>query len=156
MKRKGKRMKKSRLGLFGIIVSALFLLGMGNIGQPEKPGEIPIPDKEVAVVITDSEGLTLTLNQFSIKGQTYLTGKLGAGRAIVPFGQIRIVTFIPESKGIAARVELTDHSQLNLFLEKGVTAYGKIKAGTYQILLDHLKKIEIQGIVEKKREKDRN
>jgi hypothetical protein len=45
---------------------------------------------------------------------------------------------------------------MDLFLEKGVTAYGKIKAGTYQILLDHLKKIEIQGIVERKREKDRN
>lgn len=156
MKGKGKKMMKSRLGLVGIMVAALFLLGMGNMGQTEKPGEIPVPDKEVAVIITDSEGLTQTLNQFSINGQTYLTGKLGAGRAVVPFGQIRMIHFSSESKGIAAKVELTDRSQLNLFLEKGVTAYGKIKAGTYQILLDHLKKIEIQGIVERKREKDRN
>jgi hypothetical protein len=152
---KGKRMMKSPIGLVFILVAAFFLLGMGNIGQTEKSGEIPVPDKEVAVVITDSEGLTQTLNQFSINGQTYLTGKLGAGRAVVPFDQIRMIHFSSESKGVAARVELTDHSQMNLFLEKGVTAYGKIKAGTYQILLDHLKKIEIQGIVDKKKEKDR-
>jgi hypothetical protein len=60
-----------------------------------------------------------------------------------------------EPKGITVKVELNDHSQMNLLLEKGLTAYGKIKAGTYQILLDHLKKIEIQAITERKREKDR-
>ena len=123
--------------------------------QPEKSGEIPVPDKEVSAVITDSEGLTLNLTQFSINGKTYLQGKLGAGLVAVPFGQIRVMVLSAEPKGIAAKVELNDRSQMNLLLEKGLTAYGKIKAGTYQILLDHLKKIEIQGITEKKREKDR-
>ena len=146
---------KSRITLIIIIVAAFFLMGMGKMDQSDKSGEIPVPDKEVSAVITDSEGLTLNLTQFSINGKTYLQGKLGAGRVAVPFSQIRFMTLSSEPKGLAVKVELTDRSQLNLLLEKGLTAYGKIKAGTYQILLDHLKKIEIQGITEKKREKDR-
>ena len=146
---------KFRFSLIIILVAAFFLMGMGKMDQSEKSGEIPVPDKEVSAVITDSEGLILNLTQFSISGKTYLQGKLGAGRVAVPFSQIRVMALSPESKGIAVKLELTDYSQLNLFLEKGLTAYGKIKAGTYQILLDHLKKIEIQGITERKKEKDR-
>lgn len=137
-------------GIVILIVAVLFLLGMGKLDQTEKPGEIPVPDKDISVLITDTDGLTLNLTQFSINGQTYLTGKLGAGKVAVPLIQIRLITLSAESKNISVRLELTDRSQLNLVLEKGVTAYGKIKAGTYQILLDHLKKIEILGISERK------
>lgn len=146
---------KSRFGMVIIFVAALFLMGMGKMDQPEKSGEIPVPDKEVSAVINDSEGLTLTLTQFSINGKTFLQGKLGAGLVAVPFSQIRVMALSSEPKGIAVKVELNDRSQLNLLLEKGLTAYGKIRAGTYQILLDQIKKIEIQGITERKREKDR-
>ena len=156
MKGKGKKIMKFRFCLVLIFVAALFLMGMGKMDQPEKSGEIPVPDKEVSAVINDSEGLTLNLTQFSINGKTFLQGKLGAGLVAVPFSQIRVMTLASEPKGIAVKVELNDRSQLNLLLEKGLTAYGKIKAGTYQILLDQIKKIEIQGITERKREKDRS
>lgn len=147
---------KFRFCLVLIFVAALFLMGMGKMDQPEKSGEIPVPDKEVSAVINDSEGLTLNLTQFSINGKTFLQGKLGAGLVAVPFSQIRVMTLASEPKGIAVKVELNDRSQLNLFLEKGLTVYGRIKAGSYQILLDQIKKIEIQGITERKREKDRS
>ncbi|OGP51109.1 MAG: hypothetical protein A2Y79_03185 [Deltaproteobacteria bacterium RBG_13_43_22] len=144
-----------RFSLICLVMAAFFLLGMGKLDQTEKPGEIPVPDQEVSVIITDIEGLTLNLTQFSINGQTYLNGKLGAGRVALPFGQIRIIVLSSETKGIIARVELVDRTQMNLHLEKGLMAYGRIKVGTYQILLDQLKKIEIQGITERKRGKDR-
>ena len=147
---------KSRFCMVIVFVVALFLMGMGKMDQPEKSGEIPVPDKEVSAVINDSEGLTLNLTQFSINGKTFLQGKLGAGLVAVPFSQIRVMTLSSEPKGITVKVELNDRSQLNLLLEKGLTAYGKIKAGSYQILLDQIKKIEIQGITERKREKDRS
>ena len=147
---------KSRFCLVIVIVAAFFLMGMGKMDQPEKSGEIPVPDKEVSAVISDNEGLTLNLTQFSINGKTFLQGKLGAGLVAVPFSQIRVMTLSPEPKGIAVILELNDRSQMNLHLEKGLTAYGKIKAGTYQILLDKLKKIEIQGITERIREKGRS
>jgi hypothetical protein len=146
---------KSRFCLVIIMGAAFLLMGMGKMDQSEKSAEIPVPDKEVTAVVTDSEGLILNLTQFSINGMTYLQGGLGAGRAAVPFDQIRVITLGSESRGIAAKMELKDGSQLNLLLEKGLKAYGRIKAGTYQILLDQLKKIEIQGITERKKEKNR-
>jgi hypothetical protein len=147
---------KSRIIVVIFIIAAFFLMGMGKLDQTEKVGEIPVPDKEVSVVITDSEDLALNLTQFSINGKTYLQGKLGSGRVAIPFGQIRSMTLSSEPRGIAVKVELTDRSQLNLLLEKGLTAYGKIKVGNYQIILDQLKKIEFQGISERKKEKERN
>jgi hypothetical protein len=146
---------KSGWVLFIIIGVAFFLMGMGKMDPSEKSGEIPNPDKEIAATITDNEDLTLHLTQFSLDGKTYLQGRLGAGRVAVPFSQIRVMTLTLEPKGIAARVELTDRSQINLFLEKGLKIYGRIKAGTYQIILDQVRKIEIQGVTERKKEKDR-
>ncbi|MBA4394092.1 MAG: hypothetical protein C0407_11110 [Desulfobacca sp.] len=141
----------SRMGIVVLVIAAFFLMGMGKLDQTEKPGEIPVPDKEVSVSITDNEGLTLNLNQFSINGQILLAGKLGAGRVTMPLSQIRVISLSNGAKGIFAKIELTDHSQMNLLLEKGAMIFGKIKVGTYQVSLDHLKKIEILGISDKKK-----
>jgi len=146
---------KSWFSLVCIILSAFFLLGMGKLDQTEKPGEIPVPDKEIAAVVNDTEGQALNLTQFSINGQTYLTGKLGAGQAAIPLSQIRVVSLSVEPKGMAAKVELADRSQINLQLERGTVVYGKIKYGTYQVSLEHLKKIEILGVTERKKERGR-
>lgn len=138
-----------------MVLAALFLLGMGKMDQTEKPGEIPVPDQEVSVSITDNEGLTLNLTQFSINGQTFLPGKLGAGRVALPLSQIRVIHLSTESKGTAAKVEMTDHSQLQLFLEKEIMVYGKIKFGNYRVSADHLKKIEVLSFGELKKGPER-
>jgi hypothetical protein len=157
LKRKGQGLMMSRLGIVVlVIIAAFFLLGMGKLDQTEKPGEIPVPDKEVSAMITDTEGLTLNLSQFSINGQAYLSGKLGAGRVALPLGQVRVISLSVEPKGLAAKVELTDQSKMNLLLEKGATVSGRLKAGTYQVSLDHLKKIEILNVAERKKEINRN
>ena len=142
---------KLRLGLVLFILSAFFLLGMGNMDQTEKAGEIPVPDKEISAVVNDIEGQILNLTHFSINGQTYLTGKLGAGQAAIPLDQIRLIALSVEPKGLAARVELDDRSQIHLIMEKGTQIYGKMKIGTYKVSLDRLKKIEILGVKERKK-----
>lgn len=146
---------RSWFGIAIMLLAALFLLGMGKMEQTEKPGEIPLPEQEVSVSTTDNEGLTLNLTQFSINGQTFLSGKLGAGRVAIPLSQIRVIQLSAEPKGTAAKVEMTDRSQLNLFLDKGIMVYGKLKFGTYQISTDHLKKIEILSLGERKKGADR-
>lgn len=147
---------KSWIGIILLLLAAFGLLGMGKLDPSEKPGEIPVPDKEISVTLTDIEGLTIHLSQFSINGQTTVTGKLGAGRVTLSMNQIRWIGLTPDpDKGILARVELTDHSKMNLLLEKGAMVFGKLKSGTYQVALDQLKKIEVLGVMEKKKEKDR-
>jgi hypothetical protein len=134
-----------------MVVLGLSLLGMGKMETNGKPEEIPVPDREVTAVVVDLEGVTLHLSQFSINGQTVLSGKLGAGKAAVPFSQIKTVTLEPEAKALRARVDLADNQTVNLILDRGLTAYGRTRFGTYQVQLDQLKKIEILAVTEKKK-----
>jgi hypothetical protein len=140
------------IGLLGLALTGwLFLTAMGSFDQTGKPEEIPLPEKEVTALLTDSEGLTLALTQFSLNGQIYLAGRLGAGRVAIPFNQIRQMTLIPEPKYLAARINLTDNTSLNLQLEKDLKAFGRLKVGTFQIPLEKVRKIEIQGVAERKK-----
>lgn len=134
-----------------MVVLGLSLLGMGKMETNGKPEEIPVPDREVTAVVVDLEGVTLHLSQFSINGQTVLSGKLGAGKAAVLFSQIKAVTLAPEAKVLRARVDLADNQIVNLILDRGLTAYGRTRFGTYQVQLDQLKKIEILSVTEKKK-----
>jgi hypothetical protein len=138
-------------GIIGLLLCTFFLLGMGNMEPTEKPGEIPLPDKDISVTLTDSEGQVLSLSQFSVNGQIYLTGKLGAGQAAIPFAQIRTITVSAEGKTTAARLEMVDHSTLNVQIEKGATITGKMKFGTYKIPAERVKKIEILGVADRKK-----
>jgi hypothetical protein len=141
-----------RMLLTGLIVAlGLSLLGMGRLDSDSKPEEIPTPDRDVTAVIADIEGLTLTLSQFSINGQTVLSGKMGAGKAAVLFSQIKTVTLTAEAKTLRAHVELTDRQTVNLILDRGLTAFGRTRFGAFQIHLDQLKKIEILTVTEKKK-----
>jgi hypothetical protein len=138
-----------RLGL-GFLV-ALSLMGMGGFDPNEKPGEIPIPDKEVTATITDVEGTLITLSQFSLNGQTALNGKLGAGKVTIPFSQIKVVTLGSDPKALQAKVELVDQSVQILSLDRGQTAFGRLTFGTYQIRIDQLRRVEIGSVSEKKK-----
>jgi hypothetical protein len=134
-----------------MVMLGLSLMGMGKMDINGKPEEIPVPDREVTAVVVDLEGVTLNLSQFSINGQTALSGKLGAGKAAVLFSQIKTVTLVPEAKVLRARVDLADNQVVNLILDQGLTAYGRTRFGTYQVQLDQLKKIEILSVTEKKK-----
>jgi len=151
---KGKEaIMKARLAIIGIIFSAFFLLGMGSMDQTDKPGEIPQPDKEVTVNISDNEGQFLNLTRFSLNGQAFLTGKLGAGQVAIPLEHVRVISLLPEGKEVLAKLDMVDGTILNVHMEKSMTAYGKIKYGTYKIALDRLRKIEILEVKERKKER---
>jgi hypothetical protein len=139
---------RSILGLL-VIVAACLSLGMGNLGSKDTAQEAPLAEKEVTAVLTDLKGLTLTLSRFSINGQAFVTGNLGAGRLTVPFGRIRVMTFSPAPKGLQMTAELNDRSQVILIMEKGQTAYGMIAAGAYRIPLEQVQRIEIKEVADR-------
>ena len=97
-----------------VTMLGLSLMGMGKMDGEGKPEEIPTPDREVTAMIVDLEGVTLTLSQFSINGQTSLSGKLGAGKLAVLLSQVKTVTLGAEAKILRARVDLTDNQTVNL------------------------------------------
>lgn len=142
-------MKRS-LRLVLVLALGLGLMGMGGGDFNEKPGVIPIPDREVTATVTDVEGALITLSQFSLNGQTVLNGRLGAGKVSIPFSQIKALTIWNDAQALLARVELTDQTSLTLSLERGQTAFGRLKFGSYQIRIDQLKKVEIGSVSEKK------
>lgn len=142
---------KFRWTMLWLILAAGLSLGMGKMGPPDKAGEVPMTEAEVTAVLTDILGTNLNLNQFSINGQIFISGKLGAGRLSIPFSRIRLMTFSPQTPGTSVQVELKDHSQVTLLLEKGQTAYGRLRAGAFQIPLEQVKQIEIQEVVERKK-----
>jgi hypothetical protein len=146
----GKVMKRMLLAILAITMG-LSIMGMGKIDAEGKPEEIPTPDREVAAGVVDIEGVALTLSQFSINGQTYLNGKLGAGKLAVSFSRIKTVTLEPEAKLLRARVDLADGQTVNLILDRSGSVYGRTRFGTYQVQLDQLKKIEILAVTEKKK-----
>jgi hypothetical protein len=134
-----------------VLSMGLGLMGMGGLDFNEKPGEIPIPDRDVTATITDVDGTLLTLSQFSLNGQTVLNGKLGAGKVAIPLIQIKVLTIWTDAKALLAKVELSDQSSLTLSLDRGQTAFGRLKYGIYQIRIDQLKKVEIGSVSEKKK-----
>jgi hypothetical protein len=142
---------KRVLRLALVLSMGLGLMGMGGLDFNEKPGEIPIPDREVTATVTDVDGTLLTLSQFSLNGKTVLNGKLGAGKVAIPFSQIKVLTIWADPKGLMAKVELSDQSSLTLSLDRGQTAFGRLKFGIYQIRIDQLKKVEIGSVSEKKK-----
>jgi len=141
-----------RIGIFLLLLTAFFLVGMGKMDLTEKPGEIPVPDRDISATLTDIEGLTLALSQFSIGGQTAISGKLGAGRVTIPLSQVKGISLINGGKGVTVKIDLSDASQVSLQLEKGLTVSGRIKAGTYQVYLEQVKKIEILSVSEKRKQ----
>ena len=93
-------MKRS-LRLVLVLALGLGLMGMGGGDFNEKPGVIPIPDREVTATVTDVEGALITLSQFSLNGQTVLNGRLGAGKVSIPFSQIKALTIWERRQGPA-------------------------------------------------------
>lgn len=143
---------KRRFLLTVLAVSfALLIMAMGKMDLPGNTEEIPLPDKEISVILTDIEGLSLSLTQFSLDGRTFLAGRLGAGKVAIPFHQIRVITFFQEGKTLGARVDLTDQTQMTIHLEKGMLSYGRLRAGTYQVPIEKISKIEIRAVADRKK-----
>lgn len=141
---------KRRLWLAVVLVMGLSLTGMGRLDQ-DNGGEIPLPDRDVSALVIDREGVSVTLTHFSINGQTMFSGKLGAGKAAVPFGQIKTATPLAEPDAFRVKLELIDQPPLTLTVERGLQITGRAKFGTYRVPLDQLKKIEILAVTEKKK-----
>ncbi len=117
-----------------VLISFLFLMGMGELGGTAPANKVPAPEKNFAVRVTDREGIQTSLSQFSQEGKVFITGKRGGATVTVPFEKVAQMQ-IQSAEGNEVQVKLTLRTQdsLDIKVDKRAKFYGKADFGTFQI-----------------------
>lgn len=113
-----------------LLVTAIFLTGMGNLGGAPV-GTVPKVEEEIKAKVTDQSGVVTTLEHFSLDGQTVIEGDRGNATVTIQLRDIDTLTIRPaEVKDkIGAIIKLKDGQEVQLQLRKrlffnGSTGYG--------------------------------
>ena len=142
-------MKRFYIGII-LMVAIPLIMGMGT-GSGNMSSKIPTPDKNYSATIIDSQGVTTKVTQISFDGRTYLAGARGNTTVIIPFDKItsvRIGKEEPEKK-VSAVISLKAGGTLNITVDGKLPCYGSADFGNVQIEFKDIKKVEIDGVVEK-------
>jgi len=140
-KREGAVMKKF-IAAVGVMISFLFLMGMGGLGGNSPIDKIPEPKKNFSVVVIDRQGVKTSLSQFSHDGMVVITGKRGSADVAVPFEIISQVQFQgQEGNKILLEISLREPKRVEIRVDKLSKFYGKAEFGTFQIEAKDLQSI---------------
>ncbi len=125
-----------------VLISILFIMGMGEMGGAVPPDKIPTPEKNFAVRVTDREGVQTSLNQFSLEGKVYLAGKRGSATVSIPFEKIsQLQIQSVEGNDVQAKVSLRTRESVDIKMEKKAKFYGKADFGSFQVEVKDLKAV---------------
>lgn len=114
-------------------VVVLFCMGMGGIGgHPE--GTVPETDVRIQADIQDRNGISTSLNQFSMDGNTFLSAFRGKGSLTIPFQHIDTITF-GDISGDELKVDakLKSGNVMTLAIRSRAQFYGSTGFGAFQI-----------------------
>jgi hypothetical protein len=127
-----------------LLVAAIFLTGMGNLGGAPV-GTVPTVEEEIKAKVTDQSGVVTVLEHFSLDGQTVIEGERGNGSVTIKLRDIESLTFRPsEAKDkISAAVKLKDGQEVQLQLRKRLFFNGSTGYGAFVIRAVDVKLIEI-------------
>lgn len=125
-----------------LLVVASFCLGMGGLGgQPE--GTIPETDVNFQVEVMDRDGVTTSLEKFSMAGKTALEAWRGQGRLTIPFANIDLMVFNDSSgNAVTVDVKLTSGETMMLQVRSRALFYGSTGFGAFQIRSKDLAQID--------------
>jgi hypothetical protein len=125
-------MKRGLILIF-IVVVAMLCMGMGSLGgHPE--GTVPKTDVRIHADLKDIDGITTSLNQFSMNGNTYLDALRGHGQLTIPFQQIDTISFSEvREEELKVDVKLKSGNILTLAILSDAKFYGSTGYGTFQI-----------------------
>lgn len=125
-----------------LLVVASFCMGMGGLGgQPE--GTIPDTDVNIKAEVQDRDGVTTSLENFSMSGKTSLNAWRGQGKLTIPFANIDMIVF-GDSQGDAVTVDvkLKTGESMVLRLRSRAQFYGSTGFGAFQIKAKDLARID--------------
>ena len=116
-----------------VLIVAIFCMGMGGVGgQPE--GAIPETDVNIQAEVKDRDGVTTSLEKFSMAGKISLDALRGQGKLTIPFENIDTITF-GENKGDAVMIDvkLKTGETMTLQVRSRAQFYGSTGFGAFQI-----------------------
>lgn len=126
-----------------LLIIALLMTGMGNLtGGPV--GSVPKADEEISARLTDMEGVVTPLTQFSLDGQTAISGMRGSATVTIPLHNIAVLSFAPADKKDEryARIKFKDGQEVQILLRKRLVFNGSTGYGAFVIRADDVKQIE--------------
>ena len=127
-----------------LLVAAIFLTGMGNLGGAPV-GTVPEVEEEIKAKVTDQSGVVTTLEHFSLDGQTVIEGDRGNASVTIQLRDIDTLTLRPaEVKDkISATIKLKDGKEVQLQLRKRLIFNGSTGYGAFVIRAVDVQLIQI-------------
>ncbi|MBF0288176.1 MAG: hypothetical protein HQM14_10190 [SAR324 cluster bacterium] len=130
--------------LFSLV---FFLLGMGGgDGNSSAEVNLPLPEKNFPVVLTDNQGVTTQTARMSWEGKNYLQGKYGNAKVTVPFAKIQQVRLFPgkdiNPNAVLTEIKLKTGKTVQLAVDRTTKVYADTDFGQFEIFVKDLKSMD--------------
>ena len=135
-------MKKLTLLLF-FSLAPLFLGAMG--GNHNGQTDIPLPEKNYSVIITDKQNVQTTATRVSWEGKIYFQGRRGDALATIPFAKISQIDInsnaLAPPGSVSTKVTLRSGESIQIHIKATSKTYGETSFGKFEIYFRDLQKI---------------
>jgi hypothetical protein len=131
-----------------LALAAGWLMGLSG-GGGETGSEIPIPQENFTVTISDANGRSLQARRFTWEGKVFFRAQYGSATVTLPFSKIKSVTVAPEEKTalpaqIHAKITLKTGESVDVTLDRTTKCYGETKFGNYEIFMKDVSSIAFE------------
>lgn len=128
------------------ILLAIFLF-LGVTGMAQRPShEVPVPDRNFVVSVTDDQGITTRCTLVTWDSALYLLGTRGKGIVTIPFEKVSKAVFAGEraKDRIDFQITLKNAEVVAVSLDAESLLQGTTDFGSYRIKARNIKEIRFE------------
>jgi hypothetical protein len=132
--------------LFFLLFFAPCLLAMGGGGAGPLSDTIPRPKDNYGADLVDRQGVSTRVDYLSCNGKTFFPLERGEGTLMVPFSKVLRLEVAEEAGArVKVSIEASGGKALDGSLPRALLCTGSTDYGNYQIELQGLREIRLQG-----------